>query len=78
MVKSAKMSKGKKVKGCDYSAADENYDRKIAKKEVKEMKTAGISNELKKAQKEEGYSKKPKVKPQKKVSKIVKGQKKAY
>ena len=72
------MAKSKKVKGADYSAADENYDRKVEKKEMKGMKTAGISNELKKAQKEEGYSKKPKVKPQKKIGKIVKGQKKAY
>lgn len=70
--------KGKKVKGCDYVAADEVYDEKTAKKEMKGMKTAGIAKELKGAQKEEGYSKKPRVKPQKKTAKPAKGQKKIY
>lgn len=73
-----KMSKGKSVKGCDYVAADEEYDKKTAKKDMKGMKTAGIAKELKIAQKEEGYSKKPKVKPQKKMAKPVSGQKKIY
>jgi len=42
------------------------------------MRTAGIAKELKGAQKEEGYSKKPRVKPQKKNAKPVSGQKKVY
>lgn len=75
--KAAAKSK-RKVAGCDYVAADEEYDKKMAKKEVKNMKTAGIAKELKKSQKEEGYSKKPKVKPQKKLMKPVSGQKKIY
>lgn len=70
--------KGKMVKGCDYVAADEEYDKKMAKKEVKGMRTAGMAKELKEAQKEEGYSKKPRVKPQKKLSKPAMGQKKVY
>lgn len=70
--------KGKKVKGCDYVAADEVYDKKTRKKEDKGMKTAGMARELKLSQKEEGYSKKPRVKPQKKLAKPVSGQKKVY
>lgn len=72
------MPKGKKVKGCDYVAADEKYDKKTAKKTMRGMKTAGLATELKIAQKEEGYSKKPRVKGQKKNAKPVKGQKKVY
>lgn len=68
--------KGKKVAGSKFVAADEKYDKKTAKKEKKGMTTAGIANELKIAQKEEGYSKKPRVKGQKKNAKPVKGQKK--
>jgi hypothetical protein len=37
-----------------------------SKKDYKGMSTAGIATELKLSQKEQGYSKKPKVKPQKK------------
>ena len=70
--------KGKKVKGCDYVGSDEEYDKKQIKNQGKEMKTAGIAKELKGAQKEEGYSKKPRVKPQKKNAKPVSGQKKIY
>jgi len=70
--------KGKVVKGCDYSAADEEYDKKTRKKEDKSMKTAGMDVLLKKAEKEEGYSKKPRVMPQKKTAKITAGQKKSY
>ncbi len=70
--------KGRKVSGCDYVAADEEYDKKQIKKQGKEMRTAGIAKELKLAKKEEGYSKKPKVKPQKKNMKPVMGQKKIY
>ncbi len=42
------------------------------------MKTAGVAKALKKSAKETGYSKMPKVKPQKKMAKPVKGQKKIY
>lgn len=61
------MKGSKKVKGDNYSEKDEKYDRKMVKKDARAMKTAGISTALKKAQKEEGYSKKPKAK------KVVKG-----
>ena len=70
--------KGKKVKGCNYVGEDEEYDKKQIKKQGKEMRTAGVAKELKLAQKEEGYSKKPRVKPQKKMAKPVMGQKKIY
>ena len=70
--------KGKKVKGCDYAEADEVYDKKELKKEEKNMKTAGLALNLKKSEKDEGYSKKPRVKGQKKNAKPVSGQKKVY
>lgn len=70
--------KGKMVKGCNYVEADEEYDKKTKKKEVKDMKTAGIAKELKLAEKDEGYSKKPRVKPQKKAMKPVMGSRKVY
>jgi len=74
-----KMSpKGKTFKGCNYVGADEEYDKKTAKKEVKGMKTAGVAKELKLSQKEQGYSKKPQVKGQKKNAKPAMGQKKVY
>lgn len=69
---------GKKVKGQNYVGADEEYDKKMKKKDLKGMKTAGIAKELKGAEKEEGYSKMPRVKGQKKDQKIVAGKKKAY
>ncbi len=68
--------KGKKVSGANYVASDEEYDKKQVKKQGKEMKTAGIAKELKGAEKEEGYSKMPRVKGQKKNAKPVSGQKK--
>lgn len=68
--------KGKMVKGSKYVADDEVYDRKTRKKEDKSMKTAGIEKLLQKAEKDMGYSNKPRVKPQKKMSKPVSGQKK--
>ena len=75
----AKMSaKGKKVKGENYVAADEEFQKKEAKKSIKKMSTAGLAKEMKESQKEQGYSKKPRVKAQKKMSKLVGGQKKAY
>jgi len=74
-----KMSpKGKAVKGCDYAGDDEEYDKKQIKKQGKNMRTAGVAKELKISQKEQGYSKKPRVKPQKKNMKPVTGQKKVY
>ena len=72
------MPKGKKVKGCNYVGADEEYDKKQIKKQGKEMRTAGVAKELKGSQKEQGYSKKPRVKPQKKLAKPTSGQKKIY
>lgn len=70
--------KGKKVKGCDYVGADEEYDKKMIKKQGREMRTAGMAKELKLAQKQEGYSKKPQVKPQKKLAKPTSGKMKVY
>jgi len=55
------------VKGDKYVEKDEKYDKKMLKKDERATKTAGIATALKKAQKEEGYSKKPKAK------KVVKG-----
>lgn len=76
--KAMKKAKGRAVKGCDYAADEEEYDKKEAKKAVKKMKTAGLAKELKKSQKEEGYSKKLSVKPQKKNAKPVRGKKIVY
>lgn len=70
--------KGKIVSGCDYSEEDEKYDKKMKKKDAKGMKTAGMALKLKESQMEEGYSKKPQVKGQKKNAKPVMGQKKVY
>ncbi len=70
--------KGKVVKGYKYAEDDEEYDKKEIKKQGKEMRTAGLGLELKLSQKEQGYSKKPRVKPQKKLAKPVSGQKKIY
>lgn len=70
--------KGKKVKGCNYVGADEEYDKKMGKKDLREMSTAGVAKEMKKSQKEQGYSKKPQVKPVKKNAKPVMGQRKIY
>jgi hypothetical protein len=67
---------GKKVKGCDYAEAREKQIKKTYMAESKGMKTAGIANELKLAEKQEGYSKKTRVKPQKKNAKPVRGQRK--
>ena len=57
---------GGKVAGKNYVAADEKYDRKMLKKEEKGMKTPGLASEFKASVKNMGYSKMPKVKPQKK------------
>lgn len=60
-----------KVKGTKFAEADEKFDRKKTKKDAKSMKTAGIATALNKAEKEEGYSKKPKLKGQKKKSNLI-------
>jgi hypothetical protein len=59
----------KKMKAGDdkYIAKDEKYNKKMKKKVAKGMKTAGIANELKESQREMGYAKLPKVKPQRKA-----------
>lgn len=62
------MGKSRKVPGVDYVEDLEKYDKKQKKKSFKEMKTAGIANELKLSEKDQGYSKKPRVIPQKKTS----------
>lgn len=59
-----------KVKGTKYAAADEKYDKKMKKKDNKDMKRAGIAVAFKDAKKEKGYSKMPKLKGQKKVRSI--------
>ena len=46
--------KGRMVKGCDYAEDDEKYDKKMAKKDAKGMKTAGLALKLKQSEKEEG------------------------
>jgi hypothetical protein len=66
------------VKGQKYVAADEKFDRKMSKKLVKEMKTPGIAVEFELSKKDRGYSKMPKVKPQKKGKTIVAGKRKVY
>jgi hypothetical protein len=73
-----KPPKGKKVKGQRYSAADEEYDKKEAKKLVKGMSTAGMAKELQLSEKEQGYSKMVRVKPQKKNQKPISGKRKVY
>lgn len=70
--------KGKMASASNYVGDDEEYDKKQIKKQGKEMRTAGISKELKLSEKEQGYSKKPRVKPQKKNMKPVSGNKNAY
>jgi len=57
---------GRTVKGKNYVADDEVYDKKKKKKVMKSMKTAGVARALKKSQKDMGYSDILKVKPQRK------------
>jgi len=66
------MAKRKAVSGCDYAEDDEDYIKKQRQAARKQMKTAGIAKNLKKAEKQEGYSKKPRVKAQKKTAKLTK------
>jgi len=70
--------KGKVVSGSDYSEVEEKYEKKMKKKAIKGMKTAGLALKLKESEKEQAYSKMPQVKPQKKAMKPVMGQKKVY
>lgn len=70
--------KGKVVKGTKYIGEDEEYDKKQIKRQGKDMRTAGIAKELKISEKEQGYSKKPRVKAQKKMAKPTRGQKLSY
>ncbi len=55
-----------KVSGKNYVAANEEYKKKMVKKESKGMSTAGMAKELKLSEKEMGYGKIPKLKGQKK------------
>ena len=75
MAKKTKTPKGKLVLGIDYVEDDEKYDRKLEKNQMKKMKTAGLALKLKNSEKDQGYSKKPRVIPQKKNKKPVMGQK---
>lgn len=73
--KSPTTPKGKKVKGINYPPYDEIFDRNVKKKQKEGMETPGIAVELKLSQAKQGYSKQPRVEPQKKTAKPVSGQK---
>jgi hypothetical protein len=68
--------KGKKASASKFIGVDEEYDKKTRKKEDRSMKTAGMEKLLEKAEKKQGYSDKPRVKPAKKGKGFVSGQKK--
>lgn len=68
------MKKGRTVDGDSYVEEDEEYDKKRKNKMLRNMSTAGISLNLKKSEDKQGYSNKPRVKPQKKNAKPVSGQ----
>lgn len=68
----AKMSGSKKVKGDDYDEKSEKFQIKSLKKDRASKKIAGIGVALKKAQKDEGYSKKPKPKVARKGGGMIK------
>jgi len=65
MVRSKKLSKpGKMVSGKKFSKALEDYDEKIGmESNHPALKPADISGAFSRAQKKMGYSKKPRVKP---------------
>jgi hypothetical protein len=75
MIKKPKGPKGPVVKGKRYVGDDEIFDKRRTIKEHKGMRTPGIAIELELSESEQGYSKKPRVKPQKKLNKITHGQK---
>jgi hypothetical protein len=58
--------KSKKISGDDYVEKNEIYKKKMKKKTAKGMKTAGLALKLKQSESQQGYSKMPRVKPQKK------------
>lgn len=58
--------KSKKISGDDYVEKNEIYNKKMKKKTAKGMKTAGLALKLKQSELGQGYSKMPRVKPQKK------------
>jgi hypothetical protein len=68
--------KGKKVVGKNFVEADEKYDGKDKTYRGSQADIKEVGERLNKSEKEQGYSKKPRVKPQKKVQKPVSGQKK--
>lgn len=68
--------KGKKVVGKNFVESDENYDEEQKEYRGSMAKMPNVAKKLNKAEKEQGYSKKPRVVPQKKVQKPVSGQKK--
>lgn len=69
-------SKKKGVSGDKYVAANEMFEKAQKNMQRKEMTTPGIAVELIIASNDEGYSKQPRVKPEKKNRKPVSGQKK--
>lgn len=72
----AKMKpKGKTVKGNKYVEADEKYDGKDKSLRGSMADIPGVAKKLKESESEMGYSKKPRVKPQKKMAKPVTGKK---
>jgi hypothetical protein len=61
------MSKGKEVSGNTFSAILEQYNRKMGNRSNHPAKApADISQAFQRAQKQMGYSNKPRVKPSKK------------
>ena len=64
----SKVLKKKQPKGDgNYIEKDEKYTKNLQDKDARSQRTAGVANALAKAEKKMGYSKLPKVKPQKKV-----------
>lgn len=63
-------ARGKAVRGEDYAADLDEYEKKKKKKLADSSKTAGMAEALRKSEKQTGYSKKPRVKPQKKMNKL--------
>jgi hypothetical protein len=78
MAKAIKKPKGRIVSGKKYVGDDEIYDKIREIKEHKSMRTPGIAIELEISQGQQGYSKQPRVKPQKKTRKLTHGQKNTY